>query len=106
MTSKLDRIQENASKYIVKNCPCYIDMPLYHHDKVCRLGDRVRPNHKELYVYCADCTDCVIKQIVESCKNKDYFVKRFPNAQFSSGVQNSELAFDILQLLDIEEVRE
>jgi hypothetical protein len=45
-----------------------------------------------------------MKQIVELCKNKNYFVKRFPNAQFSSGVQNSDLAFDILQLLDIQEV--
>lgn len=45
-----------------------------------------------------------MKRIVELCKNKDYFVKRFPDAQFSSAVQNSELAFDILQLLDIQEV--
>ena len=76
--------------YIVKNCPCY-------YLETCGAKDVEEQ-------YCADCTDCKLKQIVELCKNKDYFVKEFPNAQFSSGVQNSELAFDILQLLDIKDV--
>lgn len=82
------------SKYIIKNCPCYVQYENSLHLCCDGQGDGE----------CQDCTDCVIKQIVELCKNKNYFVKRFPNAQFSSGVQNSELAFDILQLLDIQEV--
>lgn len=78
------------SKYIIKNCTCY---------------DNGFCTARSIYVAgCSQCTDCIMKQIVELCKNKDYFVKRFPNAEFSSGVQNSELAFDILQLLDIQEV--
>ena len=91
MTCECERIQENTNKYIVRNCPNYFRGK--------------RGNYCDLDIgSCQDCTDCVIKQIVELCKNKDYFVKRFPNAQFSSGVQNSELAFDILQLFDIEEI--
>ena len=27
MTRERDRIQENANKYIVKNCPCYMNQP-------------------------------------------------------------------------------
>ena len=79
------------SKYIIKNCPCYSK------DYSCQSKDNITGK------YCKDCTDCVMKQIVEKCRDKNYFVKEFPNAQFSSGVQNSELAFDILQLLDIQE---
>lgn len=85
--------------YIVKNCPCYIDMPLYNHDKVCRLGDIVKPNHKELYVYCKDCTDCVMKQIVERCKDSmDYHSKDM----YILGKTN--MAGIVLALLQIEEV--
>lgn len=90
------------SKYIIKNCPCFVE-------GIAIKGNVQKTqtcnNHKirEL-TYCQDCTDCVMKQIVELCRKKDYFVKRFPNAEFSSGVQNSELAFDILKLLDIHEV--
>jgi hypothetical protein len=85
--------------YIVKNCPAYeYDEEWDYH--ICK---------RNLAVYettcdtCPECSDCTTKQIVELCKNKDYFVKRFPNSEFSSGVQNSELAFDILKLLDIQE---
>lgn len=83
------------SKYIIKNCPCFDK------DNTQCLDTPVLPITE--MILCKDHTDCVLKQIVELCKNKDYFVKRFPNAQFSSGVQNSELAFDILQLLNIQE---
>lgn len=81
-------------KYVVKNCPAYSKTQGVY-------WTCYEDNNKLL---CQDCTDCVMKQIVEKCRNKNYFVKKFPNAQFSSGVQNSELAFDILQLLDIQEV--
>ena len=78
------------SRYIIKNCE-----QIHSSDNFCWSKS----------MFCQDCTDCVMKQIVELCKNKDYFVKKVPYAQFSSGVQNSELAFDILQLLNIEEVK-
>lgn len=57
-----------SDKYIIRNCPAYIHRPLSTHDRVCLLGDKVKPNRKELYVYCQDCTDCLLKQIVELCK--------------------------------------
>lgn len=85
-------------KYVIKNCDNYTE---FDKDWTCRSTIQ---NRKGCFC-CQDCTDCVMKRIVELCKNKDYFVKRFPNAQFSSAVQNSELAFDILQLLDIQEVK-
>lgn len=88
------------SKYIIRNCPCYIDMPLHNHDKVCRLGDIVKPNHKELYVYCQDCTDCVMKQIVELCKKELNSLEEYVD------VRNIECVIlqNILKLLDIQEV--
>lgn len=76
------------SKYIIRNCPAYIHKPLYTHDKLCLLGNKVKPNYKGLYVYCKDCTDCVMKQIVEKCKKE---IK-------------AELETEILKLLDVEEV--
>ena len=96
-------IKENAKKYIVRNCPSCRYTPKRYIDGICWNAQKFNSSARGL---CQDCTDCVIKQIVELCKSKDYFVKRFPKAQFSSGVQNSELAFDILQLFDIEEVGE
>ena len=86
------------SKYIIKNCPAYIHRPLSTHDRVCLLGDKVKPNHKELYVYCKDCTDCVMKQIVELCKPLN---TKQPESYYNLEVL---LAKRILKLLDIQEV--
>lgn len=80
-------------KYIVKNCPAY--------NKQIKSEEYAFPGHVKCD--CGYSSGCIMKKIVELCKNKDYFVKKFPYAQFSSAVQNSELAFDILQLLNIEE---
>lgn len=82
--------------YVIRNCPA-----IYGIDDGFLCSYR---EDDEIEKYCYDCTDCILKQIVELCKKKDYFVKRFPNTEFSSGVKNSELAFDILRLLQIEEV--
>lgn len=79
--------------YVIRNCPAYSE-------KQGVYWTCYEDNNKLL---CQDCSNCVMKQIVELCRDKNYFVKKFPNAQFSSGVQNSELAFDILQLLNIQE---
>jgi hypothetical protein len=94
-------------KIIIRNCPCYIDMPLNNHDKVCRLGDIVKPNHKELYVYCQDCTDCKLKQIVELaqghtelCKNCEQQIKECD----CSDICNAYRLDKILKLLDLQEV--
>ena len=48
------------SKYIIKNCPCYT---MAYHCKYNCLGRVLSP-------YCQDCTDCVVKQIVELCEEE------------------------------------
>ena len=57
MTSKLDRIQENANEYIVKNCPCYALKGGYYD---CWANQDT---------WCENITDCVIKQVIEIAKD-------------------------------------
>lgn len=98
-----------SDRYVIKNCPAYIHRPLNTHDRVCLLGDKVKPNHKELYVYCKDCTDCVMKQIVELCKKAikdcdkckgDPETDCYDCTQGGKAIQSDK----ILELLDIQEV--
>ena len=77
MTREHDRIQENANKYIVKNCPCYMNQP----EADC-WADQLS--------WCENCTDCVIKQVIEKCKEHPF--------------KDCACGDDILQLFDIEEV--
>ena len=96
-----------SDKYIIKNCPAYIHRPLSTHDRVCLLGDKVKPNHKELYVYCKDVTDCLLKQIVEKCKKTLGYVNYkcyFKRDTVSLKYEAFKTLNDILQLLDIQEV--
>lgn len=83
MTRERDRIQENANKYIVKNCPAGYEFFNYY----CKQGD------KEL---CQDCTDCVIKQVIDECKWET-------NIDVND---RGDLAERILSSFDIEEIRE
>lgn len=73
------------SKYIIKNCDCILSSG--------------RCNVKSL-VYCQDCTDCVMKQIVELCK------KNLNSLETYVDVRSLECTVlqNILQLLDIQEV--
>lgn len=70
--------------YIVKNCPAFDKQYNECHSKI--------EPHK---IYCQDCTDCVIKQVIGKCKDmasdRDYYAYDFAN--------------EILQLLDIEEIK-
>ena len=93
------------SKYIIKNCPAFLDdvQLLEFSEGTCNSLQ----NHR---TYCQDCTDCVLKQIVELCK--DYYKNceiegnciddRTCTSCFFGG--GNELAQDILSNLDIEEV--
>ena len=89
MTSKLDRIQENANKYIVKNCPAITEY---------KFPDKV---HKDCcqctYGYCKD-IDCVIKQVIEKCKEYMTVLEKYKHNTKDCGFDN------ILQLFDIEEI--
>lgn len=87
MTRERDRIQENANKYIVKNCPAlqqtyYCDT---HHSK------------------CQDCTDCVIKQVIEKCKKTLDLMNSASGNNAYAGGRCTE-AEQILQLFDMEEI--
>lgn len=88
------------SKYIIKNCPCLIDFDeqsLF--ENLCKNGGS-----------CKDCTDCVLKQIVELCKDysKNCEIEgnciddRTCTSCFFGG--GNELAQDILSNLNIQEV--
>ena len=76
-------------KYVIKNCDNYTE---FDKDWTCRSTIQ---NRKGCYC-CQDCTDCVMKQIVELCEQykKDY--------NTTNGVWL--LANNITNLLDIQEV--
>lgn len=81
MTRERDRIQKNANKYIVKNCPCYVNYENILH--LCCDGQGEGE--------CQDCTDCVIKRVIEKCKEHPF--------------KDCACGDDILQLFDIEEIK-
>ena len=65
-------------KYIIKNCPVFNAK-----HEIC--------NKKSKVIYCKNITDCLLKQIVEKCcEDKETKINKF----------------DILGLLEIEEVNE
>lgn len=78
MTRERDRIQENANKYIVKNCPSYFQGGCYGCDNLCQ-----------------NISNCVIKRAIEKLKN--------PNNRTYGG---RPLVFtaELLQLFNIEEI--
>lgn len=88
-----------SNKYVIKNCPaCY--SILGKEEYICDLyNDRK----------CQDCTDCVLKRIVELCKDaKSECSCKNPNPDIdcfecTSGGR-ADMAKEILQLLEIEEV--
>lgn len=86
------------SKYIIKNCPCIIEFKNMH---FCAELNNV----DELKQLCQDCTDCVLKQIVEKCKE----IKcpcEYKGADCWECTESGAKRFAdrILQLLDIQEV--
>jgi hypothetical protein len=97
-----------SDKYIIRNCPCLeqsdLDKDIYNS---C-LGAT------DYIGMCKDCTDCVMKQIVDKCskahgqiigyeKGKIYDGKNLIEANLPLATINP-LAKEILELLDIQEV--
>ena len=73
-------------KYIIRNCPA------------------IQQGTCEKYGMCQDCTNCVMKRIVEKCKNNQklkWQVGEKPEQWISF---NNPSSYQILQLLDIQEV--
>lgn len=89
MTREHDRIQENANKCVVKNCPAF-------DSKYNECHSKIEP-HK---LYCQDCTNCVIKQVIEKCK------ENLSSLETYIDIRSYECTMlqDILQLFDIEEI--
>lgn len=81
-----------SNEYIVKNCPCLFNS-YYASGKTVRFECN-DGNHDDKL--CRDVADCVVKLVIEKCKymasDRDYYAYDFAN--------------EILQLFDIEEVRE
>ena len=64
MTRERDRIQENANRYIVKNCPAFVLMRTATSGTYFNMCGNAKGHIK-----CADCTDCVIKRVIDKCKS-------------------------------------
>ena len=83
-----------SDKYIIRNCPNFDDY--FNPNETCK---------KRYSQYCQDCTDCVLKQIVELCKNIDCPCE-YKGADCWECTESGakRLADKISQLLDIQEV--
>ena len=75
-----------SDKYIIKNCPAIFKHPVGHWN--CQQG-------KE----CKDCTDCLLKQIVELCKENLNSLETYVDVRSLECV----ILQNILKLLDIQE---
>lgn len=87
-------------KIIIQNCPAILPMT-----KLCDSENLNKPS-----TYCQDCTDCVIKQIVENLKQVAYacHCDNCDGCGYYSGCGDTECgtyqALKSLELLDIQEV--
>ena len=91
ITRERDRIQENTSKCIIRNCPC-----IKHYDDI-KLDNRCMSN-EYIPLFCENNPDCVIKQIIELCNNE--------KEQETDPLNSLRIALvqKILNLFDMEEV--
>ena len=97
----------NMKKNIIKNCPCCVsDMFSKEDTYFCY--------HPKLSVggLCQNYSNCSLKQIVDKCKNRlnflDYGISEQPltMVMITELFAKAEVAQDILNLLEIEEVNE
>lgn len=73
-------------KYIIKNCECILP------SGTCFVKSLIQ---------CQDCTDCVLKQIVELCKEESSIIQHKQKIKVKG---LNKLADKIFGLLDIQEV--
>lgn len=97
------------SRYIIKNCPSCRYTPKRYIDGIDYICWNAQNFNSSVRGLCQDCTDCVMKQIVEKCKN----IIKCDNCELN-GKQEcifanytacyvDSFAKELLQLLDIEE---
>ena len=82
-------------KYIIKNCPVFNAK-----HEIC--------NKKSKVIYCKNITDCLLKQIVKLCIGRQNICTECPSETCfdCENVTGGELATEIIDLLEIEEVNE
>ena len=84
--------------YIVKNCPCFVSgVAIKGNDKKVQTCNNYKI--REL-THCSDITDCVIKQVIEVCKEEA--VINYPKREKEFITVNGYQA--ILNMFDIEEI--
>ena len=87
------------SKYVIKNCPCLFNS-YYASGKTVRFECNDGNHNDKL---CRDVTDCLLKRIVEKCRDSKFYLKHYGHPE-NDGVKNYTLAKEILNnILDIEE---
>jgi hypothetical protein len=86
------------SKYVIKNCPsCYYIYCDKEYECNWRGSGITKP--------CQDCTDCLLKQIVELCKEQKVINCNIDGKeQVLKAYYHTHLSDKILELLDIQEV--
>ena len=106
------------SKYIIRNCPSCRYTPKRYIDGIDYICWNAQNFNSSVRGVCQDCTDCVMKQIVEKCKmviEKNYKeedmhlfseddLKILDRIWFDVGMGCKKIAEQILQLLDIQEI--
>ena len=103
-----------SKKYVITNCPAFMK-PSYCKDK-CSYSIANERDSELTYKFefdedskCQDCTDCVMKQIVELCRKENIEGKSLASIMRLSNKDTKEFlsrfaSNKILELLDIEEV--
>ena len=101
MTNKFDCIHTNTNKkYIIRNCPSCRYTPKRYIDGIDYICWNAQNFNSSVKGLCQDCTDCVMKQIVEKCRNTQFLSTKNRLDLYAVKV----FANDLLQLLDIQEV--
>lgn len=87
-----------SDKYIIRNCTAIYEN--YEDKFVCT--SQIKENG--FPCYCKDCTDCILKQIVEKCKEVNTKFYDSVHQRYLSP-SKAKFARQILELLDIEEIK-
>lgn len=90
--------------YIVKNCSSCRYTPKRYIDGIDYICWNAQNFNSSARGLCQDCTDCIIKQVIEKCRAKklDIYNPSIGNEHYA--LANSVLSTQILQLFDIEEI--
>ena len=84
-----------SNRYVVLNCPTL-------------MGNRLC--YSKVIKQCADCTDCVIKRVIEKCKDSKLSYSKLEilrtACETNQAYGKAVMAEQVLQLFDIEEIRE